>query len=251
MAEQTYFERIRSRPYTEAAQADMAAAARQKAPAGPAPAWGFSPEAVDAASTTVRDVVTGALMGPVDAIDTLTRKAGGAANEVVSRVTGGGAGFYGQPMQVFRDLPSGRMLPEGPRQEGLPGGMARGLTTFLTLYGPAVASLGGSTILGEMGAGAFADMMAFENKTGTLADVARGLGIDNLLTQSLSGELADDEFDASLRAAVEGAGLGLLAPVFRGVRAGLRRWPDMAGDFVTALKKPPAEAAAPAPAGSP
>jgi hypothetical protein len=246
MAEQTYFERIRSRPYTEAAQADMAAAAREKSPAGPAPPWAFSPESVAAAGRVVGDVATGALMGPVDAIDTVARKVGGATNEVVARVTGGGAGFFGQPMPVMRELSGGRLLPAGPEQETLPGGFARGLTTFMTLYGPTASAIGGSGFLGEMAAGAFADMMAFENKTGTLSDALRGLGIDNLLTQSLSGELADDEWDASLRAALEGAGLGLLAPVFRGLRAGLQRWPEFAPTFMERLASAPRTPGGPA-----
>jgi hypothetical protein len=217
-----YFTRIRARPY------DAAAARSRMA------------RQLDLGQTPIPDVATGVAMGPVDAIDTMTRKIGSGLNAGIAAVTGGGSGMYGQPMKAFADLESGRVLPN-VETKTLPGNVARGITTFLTLYGPATQMLGGGGVVGEMAAGALADMLAFENKTGTLSDAARALGFDNELTRALSGELADDEWEASLRAAVEGAGLGALAPAYRALRRAAQEFPDAVEALKTRLQ--PAEEA--------
>ena len=102
---------------------------------------------------------------------------------------------------------SGQEFTRPSYTESLP----RGMIQFGTVYAPALGFMrlrGAGPFTGDIAAGALADMLAFENKTGTLSDLARAHGFDNELTQYLSGELSDNEFDASLKAALEGAGLG-------------------------------------------
>ena len=77
-------------------------------------------------------------------------------------------------------------------------------------------------------AGTVADMWAFENKEGTFSDLARDLGIENQATQFLSGELSDNEFEASLKAGMEGAMIGGafygVAKVYRILRDGFKQY---------------------------
>ncbi len=120
------------------------------------------------------------------------------------------------------DEQTGEVLSRPSYWETVP----RSMVQFFTLYGPALSVLrtqGAGVIAGDIGAGAVADMMAFENKQGTLSDFARYSGFDNELTQFLSGELSDNEFTASLKAATEGAGIGLafglLQAGYRGIKS--------------------------------
>lgn len=238
MAEETYFERIRARPFDAASARSRESVQNEIAPQG-----AFTQAQGEYVGRGLANIAKGVLGGPVDAVDSVIRKVGGGANAAIEALTGsttGRAGPYGQGEKVFPDLESGRVLPDVPIGEefALPAGIGRGISTFMTLYAPMVRALsvaGEVGWAGSMAAGAFADMMAFENKTGTLSDVLRGLGLDNQFTQALSGELAEDEWEASLRAAVEGAGLGMLSPAFKVLRAGLARWPQYAPQVLSRL----------------
>ena len=106
---------------------------------------------------------------------------------------------------------------------------ARSMVQFFALYGPAlkmIKTTGSGRLASDIYAGAAADMLAFENKEGTFSDFARELGFENEVTQFLSGELSDNEFDASLKAALEGAGLGasffMIGKTFKVLRDGYR-----------------------------
>ena len=124
------------------------------------------------------------------------------------------------PMVVdAEDSPGAAMVETG----------ARSMVQFFALYGPAlkmVKTTGQGRLASDIYAGAAADMLAFENKEGTFSDFARELGFDNEVTQFLSGELSDNEFDASLKAALEGAGLGasffMIGKTYKVLRDGYR-----------------------------
>ena len=249
--QQEYFARIRNRETDQAAaRARAAIDARRELRQSFDPA-AAQMEGYRRMARTVGNVAAGIAGGPVDAVDMAARKVGEVANAGLRKLTGPRQGFapsvpWTEPPKApgFAGLDGGRVLPEVPMPDegSIPGGLARGISTFVSLYGPLASMMGGAgatPLWGSMTAGAFADMLAFENRQGTLSDVLRMVGLDNAFTQALSGELAEDEWEASLKAALEGAGLGLLGPAYTALRRGLTRWPQMAPVFLERLAAPP------------
>jgi len=206
------------------------------------PAGGIDPGVTKALAKDVADLATnvagGVIDAPGDALAAVTNKATAGMVDtvgVLARALGhqqtSGFGGPGAEMKPGDDLgvqapKSGIGDPESAAYQ-----LANGVTRFMAVNGAALGVLGGGQAIGFMGhmaAGAFADVMAFENKEGTLSDVLRAVGLDNQYTQYLSGQLSENEWEASAKAALEGAALGALVPVYRAVRAGLIRWPEYA-----------------------
>ncbi len=170
-----------------------------------------------------------------------------------------GRDFGGDVQRATKDVKKGieTKLPEVPLMNAPPEPgeepslayttetLGRSMVQFYTFYGPVLKAMpiGASALRGDITAGAVADMLAFENKTGTFSDFARELGFDNALTQWLSGLLSDNEFDASLKAGLEGAALGgmfwIVGKTFRALRAGYKQYKPTYDPSKTGVSTPP------------
>lgn len=223
-------------------------------------AWGFSP-----LSERGRALANSVLVGGVaDALQSTGEKVaavGGAMagqqekqiqlESGASKEAAGKAGEAAAGMVQEELTPALPMIPRVTETVGED--IARSMVSFFTLYGPVFKGLQAAGFAGkaitsgdalttaakiqghfrnawaqmpaDIGAGLVGDIFAFENKEGTFADFARALGMENQLTQFLSGQQSDSEWEASLKAGLEGAGLGvlfnLLGPVYHSLKLGI------------------------------
>jgi hypothetical protein len=252
------FEKMRDRPYAEAV----------KPPASPAPPWSFDPEAAQSlfdmaakagrvaltsprvTADVAKDVPVQAAAGAAEGLEIAGRKVGGVLNDFAASVPvgplGTPAGLPTPEQGPFPDMRGGRTVESlAPEPQTAVGGLTRGLASFLMLYGPASAALGGTTFAGALAAGALADIMAFENKKGTISDLLREYVADNAATQFLSGELSENEWEASLKAGLEGAALGVAYPAIRGLMRAVKANPEMGKVLIDRLMQPGPAAGSP------
>jgi hypothetical protein len=250
------FAATRDRPYAKALDAPA-----------PAPPWSFDPQAAqslfNAGATAARtvlaapritpevakDVPVQAVAGAAEGLEIAGRKVGGVLNDIAAAAPVGPLGTPAglpQPPGPLPDMAGGRTV-EGiaPEPATAVGGLTRGLASFLMLYGPASAMLGGTTFAGSLAAGAMADIMAFENKKGTISDILREYVADNAATQFLSGELSEDEWEASLKAGLEGAALGVAYPAIKGLMRAVKANPEMGKVLIDRLMQPGPAAGSP------
>lgn len=197
---------------------------------------------VDGAVDVGRGVVSGVARGAEETLETVQWAAEGAGNAIT-----GGNDLYvtedWKPMWLTEeevrqrdDVPEWQTrdllgdggtidIPDGPETKTVAGGMAEGVSQFVTAYATFGRQLGvGKGLVKATTGGAVADFVAFDEHEDRFADFLRdNLALEDPITEYLQADENDSVVEGKLKNAIEGAGMGLAVDAVTGLVRGFRR----------------------------